>query len=209
MPDRANFGTDAKPFQAGHAASAGLRAALLAETGFTAAEDAIDGVAGFSALYSQGETLAAELSALGNDVLEIETSGVEIKKYPACYNVHRPLDGILDLRREHSLQPTDIERIDVQASQGSLAPLLDRNPTTATEGRFSMAYTVAAALADGHVVLGSFTEQAVNRAELRPLMARIHSSETPGAMNPRWAHLTVTLKDGRVLERRIDAARIC
>jgi 2-methylcitrate dehydratase PrpD len=204
---RASFGTDAKAFQAGQAASAGLRAALLAETGFTAAADALDGIAGFSALYSEGEPLAEALDRLGSAPMEMDTSGVEIKKYPACYAVHRPLDGLLDLRREHGLSLENVARIDVQASHGALAPLLSRLPASGTEGRFSMHYALAAALSDGGIKLSSFTDAAVMRTGLRAFMARVHAGEAPGAMMPRWAHLQVTLVDGQVLRRRIDALR--
>jgi len=204
---RASFGTDAKSLQAGEASAAGLRAALLAETGFTAAPDAIDGALGFTTLYSEGESIASALEGLGTAPLVIDASGVEIKKYPACYALHRPLDGLLDLRSEHGLTPENVARIDVLASRAALAPLLSRLPVDGTEGRFSMQYVLAAAIWDGAVTLPSFAYDAVLRDELRPLMARIHSSEADGPVLPRWAELTVTLTDGRSHKRRIEMLR--
>jgi 2-methylcitrate dehydratase PrpD len=97
-----NFGTDAKSFQAGQLNAAAIRAALLAERGFTASPHALDGKAGFTILYSGGEDIVPALATLGSAPLEIDNSGIEVKKYPACYGIHRPLDGLFDLMAEHS-----------------------------------------------------------------------------------------------------------
>ena len=45
---RENFGTDAKPFQAGQSNAAAIRATLLAEQGFTASSHSLDGKAGYT-----------------------------------------------------------------------------------------------------------------------------------------------------------------
>jgi 2-methylcitrate dehydratase PrpD len=201
---RENFGTDAKSFQAGQCNAAALRAVLLAEQGFTAARTALDGKAGYTALYSGGEDISAALKRMRGGPLEIESSGIEVKKYPACYGIHRPLDGLFELRQTHPLTMDDIERIEVETSYGALAPLVLHMPRSGTEGKFSMQYTLAAAVADGEVRLASFTDEAVARPALRGLMARISAREVSDQMVPRWASITVQLKNGEVLRRRID-----
>src|SRR4029077_9017046 len=118
-----NFGTDAKAFQAGQANAAAIRAVLLAEQGFTASPHALDGEAGFTKLYSGGENIAPALATLGSQPLEIDASGIEVKKYPACYGIHRPLDGLFDLMAEHSFALEDVERIDIETTNTVLAPL--------------------------------------------------------------------------------------
>jgi 2-methylcitrate dehydratase PrpD len=204
---RASFGTDAKSVQAGEASATGLRAALLAETGLTAATDAIDGALGFTSLYSDGESIADALAELGSTPLFIDQSGVEIKKYSACYALHRPIDAVLDLKSKHSLTSDNVARIDVLASHNALKPLLQRLPVDGTEGRFSMHYVLAAAIRDGAITLSSFADDAVVRDELRPLMSRIHFAEADGPVLPRWAELTVTLDDDSRHGCRIDALR--
>src|SRR5246127_5690644 len=118
---RENFGTDAKAFQAGQANAAAIRAVLLAEQGFTASPHALDGEAGFTKLYSRGENIAPRLTTLGSQPLELDSSGIEVKKYPACYGIHRPLDGLFDLMAERSFGLEDVERIDIETSYGVLA----------------------------------------------------------------------------------------
>lgn len=96
--NRENFGTMAKSFQVGQCGAAAVRAALLAQSGFTAPKGAIDGKYGYLALYGGKEDLKAELDTLGATPLEIDIIGIDVKKYPCCYAVHKPLDGILGLR---------------------------------------------------------------------------------------------------------------
>jgi 2-methylcitrate dehydratase PrpD len=204
---RENFGTDAKAFQAGQANAAAIRAVLLAEQGFTASPHALDGGAGFTKLYSRGENIAPALATLGSQPLEIDGSGIEVKKYPACYGIHRPLDGLFDLMAERSFELEDVERIDIETSYGVLAPLVRHPPRNGTEGKFSMEYTIAAAIADRGVRLSSYSDEAVTRPSIAPYLGRIATREVTATMIPRWASIAVVFKDGQIRKRRIDALR--
>jgi 2-methylcitrate dehydratase PrpD len=201
---RENFGTDAKPFQIGQCNAAALRATLLAEQGFTAAPTALDGPAGYTKLYSNGEDLTAALEGIGRQPLEIERSGIEVKKYPACYAVHRPLDGLFRLMRSSKFSAQDVTSVDVVTSSGALALLLPVPPKSGTEAKFSMSYAIAAALLDGKIGLSSFTDEAINRPEVRKLMKRVSASESDGGMLPRFATITVGLRSGEVISERVD-----
>jgi 2-methylcitrate dehydratase PrpD len=204
---RENFGTDAKAFQAGQANAAAIRAVLLAEQGFTASPHALDGEAGFTRLYSGGEDIAPVLATLGSQPLEIDGSGIEVKKYPACYGIHRPLDGLFDLMAERSFELEDVERIDIETSYGVLAPLVRHPPRNGTEGKFSMEYTIAAAIADRGVRLSSYSDEAVTRPSIARYLGRIATREVTATMIPRWASIAVVFKDGQIRKRRIDALR--
>jgi len=204
---RENFGTDAKAFQAGQANAAAIRAVLLAERGFTASPHALDGGAGFTKLYSGGENIAPALATLGSQPLEIDGSGIEVKKYPACYGIHRPLDGLFDLMAERSFELEDVERIDIETSYGVLAPLVRHPPCNGTEGKFSMEYTIAAAIADRGVRLSSYSDEAVTRPSIAPYLGRIATREVTATMIPRWASIAVVFKDGQIRKRRIDTLR--
>jgi 2-methylcitrate dehydratase PrpD len=204
---RENFGTDAKSLQAGQANATAIRAALLAERGFTASPHALDGRAGFTQLYSGGEDIAPALAALGSEPLEIDASGIEVKKYPACYGIHRPLDGLFDLMAERSFGLEDVERIDIETSYGALAPLVRHAPRNGTEGKFSMEYTIAAAIADRGVHLSSYSDEAVTRRSIAPYLGRIVAREVTATMTPRWASIAIVFKDGQIRTRRIDVLR--
>ncbi len=204
---RENFGTDAKSFQAGQLNAAAIRAALLAERGLTASPHALDGKAGFTNLYSGGEDLAPALATLGSQPLEIDGSGVEVKKYPACYGIHRPLDGLFDLMAERSFELEDVERIDIETSYGVLGPLVRHPPRNGTEGKFSMEYTIAAAIADRGIRLSSYSDEAVTRRSIVPYLGRIAAREVTATMTPRWASIAIVFKNGQIRKRRIETLR--
>jgi 2-methylcitrate dehydratase PrpD len=204
---RGNFGTMAKSFQAGQCNAAAVRAALLARAGFTASEGAIDGKYGYLALYAAGEDLTPALATLGTAPLEIEATGIDIKKYPCCYAIHRALDALFALRSRHALTAEDIAHIEVTNSAGGLDALQSRLPTNGLEAKFSMQYNMAAALVDGAIRLASFDAAEVARAEIADLMPRVSVREATGTILPRWSHVKLTLRDGKTLEQRVSVAR--
>jgi 2-methylcitrate dehydratase PrpD len=204
---QANFGAMAKSFQAGHTAASAVRAALLARHGYTSGADVLDGPQGFTRLYGQGEPLADALRTLGQPALEVRASGIEIKKYPLCYATHRALDGMLDLRATHGLALEQVDTVEVLASYRGLTPLTHDRPRTGLQGKFSMQYAMAAALADGHVRLGSFTDAAVLRPAIQAFLPRVTAREVAGPAAPRWNEVRITMRNGAVLNTRVTSLR--
>ena len=139
---RENFGFMAKSFQAAQCAQAAVRAALLAQAGFDAAPTAIDGRYGYMSLYAGREDMGPALSQLGEGELEIVRTGLDVKKYPCCYALHRGLDALFTLRREHGLTLDAVERIDVLTSARGLEALITGEPLTGLEAKFSMPYAL-------------------------------------------------------------------
>lgn len=205
---RQNFGTMAKPFQAGQANALALRAIGLARLGFDASAEALDGAQGYSALYADGADLSGQLNQLGTLPLELETSGIEVKKYPLCYATHRTLDGLMDLLGEFpTLSLADIDCVEVTTNYRATVPLIYASPQTGLEGKFSMQYAVAAALLDRKVGLTSFEDSAVQRPEVQAFLSRVTVREGAAPMFPRWASLRIVLRNGQVLTKRIDQLR--
>ncbi len=204
---RQNFGAMAKSFQAGQCNAAAVRAVLMARAGFTASPDAIDGKFGYLALYASGEDMSPALATLGTLPLEIDAMGIDIKKYPCCYAIHRALDGLLALRKAHALTPANVTKIAITNSAGGLDALLPRPPMNGLQAKFNMAYCMAAALTDGAIRLASFDDAQVMRPEIRALLPKVSLQEAPGAILPRWSHVRIELADGHVLELRVNTAR--
>jgi len=202
-----NLGTMSKPLQAGHCASVGVRAACLAQLGFTASRTALDGKHGFTALYAPGHDLHASLEGLGEAALAIVTKGVDVKKYPMCYAAHRAIDGMLQLRTEHDLSLDAVERVNIVASNGALAPLIHDYASNGLEGKFSMHYAMAAALRDGRVGFDAFEDAAVTRPEVQAFMRRVTTNMVEGPSTPRWTQIEALLKNGGRLAKRVELLR--
>jgi 2-methylcitrate dehydratase PrpD len=201
---RENVGTEGKSFQAGHACGAAVRAASLAAEGFTAGEMALDGPTGYLALYGNGEPVETVLAGLGESPLEIERSGFDVKQYPMCYATHRSIDAVLALRSAHGLRLEDVETVEVLSSRTGLLPLVHPRPSLGLEGKFSLPYALAVALSDGAVRLASFTDAAVQRPEIQRFLDKVRWRDDDGAASPRWADVTLHLRDGRTVNQRIE-----
>lgn len=210
---KAQFGTMAKPFHAGMAAKNAILAARLADAGIDAAPEPLDGRYGFRSLYVGPASRGWEgvLDDLGRP-LAVEKYGLEPKCYPSCAGAHRALDGLLELQEKHGFEAEDVEAIHTLVGWGNASSLLYPDPQQEMEARFSMQYCIAAALLGHGLRLSDFVLSAIHRPEARRLFPRItmttHSrddAEAPAERKP--AEITIRLKDGRVLQSKIQHAR--
>lgn len=184
-----NFGSDAKPLQAGLASAAGVRSALLAQAGLTGDAD-IFGPRGYFDLYAGAEP--GEDAAIVS--LEIDLRTLSRKLFPCCYMNHRLISAGFEARDKlpGQILPDDAT-IRVKAPFGSLVPLRVDDPKTGLEAKFCGPYSIAAALSQGAVTLADFEDSAVSRPNIRALMNRIDLSE-----EDREAEIMVGLDHGSV-----------
>jgi 2-methylcitrate dehydratase PrpD len=173
-----NFGTMTKPLHSGLAARNGVLAVELAQLGWTAAKDVLDRPKGFLDVYGVGATEPAALDSLGSPYSLVDP-GPTLKKYPCCYASHRAIDAVFEIQAKHHFPAGEIDEVICTAPTGGTAALLYSRPETGLQGKFSMQYTLAAALLDGHIRLDSFTDDAVRRAPARAMIERISVSEDP------------------------------
>ncbi len=209
---RQNFGTMTKSWHVAHAAAAGLTAALLAQRGYDAAADILEGKAGFiHAFQGKGEGIIDVADRLGRP---FNILNVMFKKYPCCHGTHQAIDAVLKLREQHGLVPGEIAAIDCYIRPLMLSVLIHHNPMTGLEAKFSMEYCVAAALVRGHLGIPQFSDAAVAEPAVRELMGKVRMSadekleeatREKNLIAP--TRVEVRLKDGRVLTETVDEAR--
>lgn len=191
-----------KPMHAGHAADAGLLAALAAQAGVTGALDVLHGPAGFAAATSEdtGKWDRA-LAGLGE---EFAIAAITIKNHGCCGHIFPALDALTAMRAAHPFSPGDVSQIHV-AGYGATKTVCDRpGARTAAETRFSVQYCVAALLHLGGVRLAAFSSANRTDPALHALMDRVSVSLAPDLAdaypNRRPARVTVALHDGRRFE---------
>ena len=206
-----NFGTMVKPLQGGLAARNGVLAALLARDAFTASPRAIDGPQGFLvAMQSAGRDLSAAIDRLGRR-WEIVEGGITVKLYPSCAATHPTIDTLRDLRREAGIEPSGVEAVEIDVDPVVPTVLIHDRPTTGLEGKFSLHYCAAAALAFGRVGIDTFEPDAMRDPAVERLVPRVtmRADDRLGRDHPPLteARVTVRLTDGRTLERSVRGAR--
>ncbi|MES2183412.1 MAG: MmgE/PrpD family protein [Pseudomonadota bacterium] len=205
---KVQFGTPAKPLQAGLSAQHAVQAVLLARAGLTGNSAALEGRLGLGELMgdrNQAPDWSRLDSVLAPGPLAIEGAGLMLKRYPCCGSNTRILDALLELRQREPFDAADVARVDAQVADSNVQNLMYPQPKNGLEGRFSLQYSVAVALAYNAVGLRDFIPGAVQRAELQPLMGLTHMATFGAATYPdrpdvrRPHQLRITLKDGRVL----------
>ncbi len=190
-----------KPLHAGHAAEAGLLAALAAGKGMTGALDVLDGPTGFAAATSEstGEWDRA-LKGLGE---KHAISAITFKNHGCCGHIFAALDGIGTLQVANGFGLDDVAAIHI-GGYGPTKTICDRpDAQTEQDARFSVQYCVSALLRLGGVRLAAFTPEHLTDPAIRAAMAKITVSLDPDLADSypaqRAARVAVTLRDGTAL----------
>jgi len=207
-----NIGTMVKPLHAGAAAQNGVMAAQLAQQGFTASEQAIDGPQGYLAAMDSEQPAAALVHAIADfgSRWEILDTGISVKLYPSCAATHPPLDVLLQLVRQHGFAADDVDAIDVEVDSMTPRLLIHARPATALEAKFSMPFCAAAAIVFGHPTIDTFDVAHIHDARVQGVMPRVtlHANPAFDAAAPlSQARVAVRLRDGRTLTAQADGAR--
>jgi 2-methylcitrate dehydratase PrpD len=196
------FGTMCKSLHPGRAAQNGLAAALLAQQEFTSSERAIEAPRGFAHVMSTKFDPAVITQGLGE---RYELSQNMYKPYACGLVVHAAIDGCIQLKRAHDLQPDDIVAVHIRTSP--LVPELTaiRNPQTGLEGKFSIYHAAAVALVTGTAGEPQFADAVVRDPRVVAVRERV-TIAADKAIRKLEAHVAVTLRDGRTLERHVEHA---
>ena len=206
---KANFGTMTKPLHVGHVARSGLFAAFLAERGFESNPAALEHPQGwFNAFNGPGHVQPDLLLEHWGAPWEIESTDMGIKQFPCCGSTHPAIAMMLALVHEEGVTADVVERIEILAHRRRLPHTDNPDPRTPLAAKFSIQYATARALADGAVRLRDFEGDAVMEERVRRLLPRIttgaHPDMAEDSPDQFGAEVTVILKDGRRLARRID-----
>jgi 2-methylcitrate dehydratase PrpD len=210
---KANFGTDGKPLHVGHASRCGVEAALLAQAGFVGNPAALEHVDGFGSTHGGGAKPMWEQTVTGLGAPhEIVDPGIGVKRFPACASTHQSLDAVLALIDEHAIDPASVEAVECAVHYMAPHQLIHDRAQTGLEGKFSMPYTVSVALLDRTVGMAQFADERVRRADVQAFMPKVrmfvHPEQTTRECLPtRFSEVTITLKGGTRLVRRVSQAK--
>ena len=184
-----SFGTMAKPFQVGRAASDALLAALLAEAGVTGGSGLL-GRDDWTRRLSSAWAPAALEDGLGH---RWHFTEVLFKRYPCCFATHAAIRALLSF--QPAPDPAAIQAVDLEICPTTLQVANQVAPRTGLGGKFSITYCAAVALRRGWVAEADFTDEAVADRGLRALAGRVRLHAT-SALDETRARVVVHLADG-------------
>jgi 2-methylcitrate dehydratase PrpD len=207
----AQEGAMVKRLHAGRAAEAGVRAALLAQRGFTGILDVLEaGYGGFLSSFS-GRPNAERLTAGLGSVWE--TAEVGFKLYPSVTSIHTALDALDTVMAEQGLLADDIERISVGCSHMTFVHTAwPYKPAGVTAAQMNLFFGLAVIALHRDASVRQYDESRLADPAIMRFIERIVAFEDDGleAMGPAFRHaarLELTTRDGRTFRHERLARR--
>jgi 2-methylcitrate dehydratase PrpD len=193
-----NYGTDAHYFESSLLSLQGIMAAEMAKAGLAGNPD----LGAYLTNFLGKDKVSPEriVEDLGGKWVVCE---IWIKKYPCCFLMHRQIDAVIEMKKQHNLSLEEVQTIEVHASPAE--KVCDR-PEPASEGnlQFSFQHVLSAAMLDGDVNLQHISDKAVNNPRLKDGRSKVKIIYHPDLtieFNKAPARVVVKLKDGREFSR--------
>jgi 2-methylcitrate dehydratase PrpD len=200
---RETHGTLASHLLSGEAARSGLMAALLASSGFTSSEEAIEGPKGFAHVFARNADPVVAVAGLG-ETYEVATNAY--KPYPCGIVVHPIVDVCLDLVREHKFEPHEIERVALRVNPLAIQLTGRKDPPNQLKAGSSLYHWAAVALFFRAAGMAQGRDECVHDPRIVSLRRRIAPIADP-EIAPDAASATVYLTDGQALSASVKHAR--
>ena len=204
------FGTHCKPFHAGRANEVGVRAALLAQGGFTSARSAFEGKVGWLKLVAEKYDLS-KIDGFGRPWGILEETfgrGMNLKAHPVCASALGAVEGMQSLIAAHGFTVDDVDMIECGVRPHSLNILMYHEPKTGLQAKFSAEYWPAITLLRGRLGLREITDEVVSQAPVQALIRRVKVYPDPSiTVSNARVNIKVTLKDGRTVSEAYYPAK--
>ncbi|MGH3275596.1 MAG: MmgE/PrpD family protein, partial [Streptosporangiaceae bacterium] len=207
-------GSWVKRLHPGWAVEGGLTCAALAADGYTGPREVVEGAFGFfhALLHGDEETFQFDqiLDGLGTRWMLPDTT---YKPWPNGVWNHASMDGAAAIVRREALAVDDIERIDCYVPPICIPIVCEPreaklNLNSRYHAKFSLQYSVAMLLINGHVSVDDYTDEVLTNPAYRDLATRVfcHADES---MAPDFfpARVELTTMDGRRYVEDVPAQR--
>ena len=194
------------------ATEAGVRAAMLASTGYSGPVELFEGKEGVFEVVSNVEWRSEEmLKDLGEKFLITECG---YKAFPTEALTHQPITAVMDAMGENNVDPHDVAEVKIETTTRGADILSDPSkyePRTKETADHSLPYCIAVAVTKGNVLPSDFTDEAIKDPFVWETLPKIKVVANPeiDAMFPgvKRAIVTITTKDGQSFTKQADHAK--
>jgi 2-methylcitrate dehydratase PrpD len=185
----------------------GTAAASMVASGFTAVEDVFSGERNFYVAYDETRRIgkAPQPQRLIKDLGKVyEIMNTNIKRWSVGSPIQAPLDGLLELIRDHGIKAADVDKLVIRVAHQAANTTDNRNMPD-----ICMQHMCAVMLIDGIVTFkSSHDEKRMTDKKVLDLRNRITlygDDALTAAMPSRQGILELKLKDGRMLRKHVKA----
>ena len=185
------FGTMAKPFHAGKAASNGVLAAMLAANGFEARPDVLETEQGFLDTQSDAAPVAVNDYTFGDHVRKNL-----FKYHAACYLTHSTMEGLKQILSAQDVKPSLIKEVAINVPTAHLGVCNIQDPESGLETKFSLRHCAALVLHDFDTAsIATYSDENAVRPELVALRQKV---KITGNLDPgTQSEITLTTEAGQ------------
>jgi 2-methylcitrate dehydratase len=184
-----------------------FRNAVLAGYGITGPLEVVEGNKGFI------ESIAGPFNVNWAEEDLDRVTRTTLKKYNAEIHSQTAIEAALQLRREHPIKPSEIDRIDLTTFEVAFNIIgggEEGNKSTVRtkeQADHSLPYLISVALLDGQVMPEQYAPERILRPDVQALMKKVairpnagYSARFPDEMPAR---ITIALRNGQVIEREV------
>ena len=195
--------THLRGMQGGFSGQSSVLSALLAQRGLIGSENSIEGRYGLYKTYVRVRPNREALTdKLGVDFPMLKIHGY--KAWPACQFTHSPIQSVQNLRSRYGISPQDVtEAVIIGGSMHtqllSEPPESKQNPQTSMDAKYSIPFTVAAALATDNVTLKTYTKEGLKDKAVLDMAKRVRYQPLPE--ENKTSHIPIIeihTRDGKV-----------
>jgi 2-methylcitrate dehydratase PrpD len=192
-------------------AASGLRSAVMASFGITGPASVLEGERGFLKVFAGDYDASLLTKDLGKDYLIL---GMAYKPLATNFSTQAPLEALGWLQKEYQLKPEQVASIKIGTSYHTISHVgTIRAPKDILGAQFSLAFGCAVRLLRGGNGFYDYREEDLTDPRFLDIAQRVEMGVDPIAdeerrrLNNRAAIVTVTTRDGRRLEKRIQYSK--
>lgn len=224
---RVHFGTDTKPLHVGRAAQNGISAVKLAQAGFTAADDSLEGRRGWvEVLGHSANTLDTQLQQLlhlssvakgshpnqsssnsGQEQWEIEKN--TFKPFPCGIVIHPTIDACIQLHNEQDLASQsaldNIESVHLKVHHLVLDLTGKKSPRDGLEAKFSVYHGAAVGLVHGSASPSEYEDAVVNNPKVISVRDKV-VAEVDDSIHSDEVLVRLVFNGGREIVKHVEHA---
>ncbi|HDS29163.1 MAG TPA: MmgE/PrpD family protein, partial [Candidatus Acetothermia bacterium] len=194
------------------ATEAGVRAAMLAATGYSGPVELFEGKEGvFDVISNVSWDADKMLHGLGEQFLINECG---YKAFPTEALTHQPITAVMDVMSANGIDPHHVAEVLVETTTRGADILSDPSkyqPRTKETADHSLPYCIAVAVTKGNVLPSDFQEEALTDPFVWEMLSKIKvvANREIDAMFPavKRAIVTVTTEDGQSFTQQADHAK--
>jgi len=204
-------GGEAKRMHAGLAARAGIQSVRFAKAGLTGPMTIFEGKRGVLHLYANTSDAGPLDAAIDSYASDYGILRAGHKLFPVVSNLQSPIAQLVAIVHEHGITADDIERIDVALATHSVEHGASITaPRDAMGAQVSLAFSLAIRLLKGSNDLALYADPVLwSDGEVLRVLERVHAHRDAhfSGGNDRGCRMTVTLRDGRTIEKSEEYAK--